>query len=153
MPGSKAKASATTITAPGEIETVNISDPPAGGELSVTVPDYEIWHLNLFRMQMTTDSTNTTRTVQLIFESPGGIEMFRVEVAGKGQDETFQIEAAILGFDPADIGNRLRECLPNRLWLPAGAVIKTETENIQTGDQFSGAIFFVEKFPSNYTEK
>lgn len=151
MADSKPRAHSTVISAPGEVRTLAITDPPAGGELSVTVPDSEIWRVNAFRMQMVTDSTNTTRTIQLVFESPAGVEMLRVEATGKGQDETFQFEAAIWGFDPADINNRLRESLPMGLYLPEGSTVRTETENIQSGDQFSNAKFFAEVFRSNPT--
>ena len=128
-----------------------VTDPDPGNDFSFTMPDTEIWEILGFSITFTTDGNTADRIVRIEFLGPDGHRLFVVTFSTKNKNETVDLILAQWGHDPDDItisgGTDVsRAAIPRRMMLPPGCTIRTQTENLQTGDDFSNPHIHVERF-------
>lgn len=135
-----------SIEGPGGLVLDTTAAPPAGDEMEVTVPVNERWRLQSGLVTLTTDGTAAMRIPRIQIEV-GGNRVFRAlaentVTASLTRILTFSSGASL---SPATVADDIIP-LPVNLYLPGGAIIKTVTSNLQTGDQYSAANLLVEKW-------
>ena len=128
------------------IRSVSGTDPAAGAELTITVPQTAEWRILGLRFVLVTDATAVNRQVDLVIDD--------------GANIVLQIEAPALHGASGTRGYNYAPGFPARalltaefiLPLPVGARlgcrwrIRTVTVNLQAADNFGSAFLWVEEW-------
>lgn len=143
----------------GIFSTIVSPDPVAGAELSIVVPALERWRVYSSSFHLQTDGTNEDRNVFLTV-SDNGSEYFRTFADGvvKANQEGI-FTAAPLGFvgttglgpssihQPVDV-RTIMIPVYSAAFVPSGHTLATDTDGMQSGDDYSSAVVLVERCPS-----
>ena len=131
----------------GVISVIESADPAAGVELSDIVNGNEVWRIQAIRFQLVADATSITRRVHVTIDDGTNVLMNLISSNGQVASETVDYTFAPLGtiFDTLDDDN-IVSGIPNNLLLPNPFVIRTETVNLQAGDNFGVMRILVERF-------
>jgi hypothetical protein len=136
----------TSIDGPGILRSITGTDPAAGAEISETVPAGARWRLHSLRATLTTDANPANRGVVLVFDDGvnawGGVGTNFSQVASTA----FTYNWGTGGQTSATTSPGVTVSMPNRVWLPAGARIRTATGAIQVGDNWSAPQYEVEEW-------
>lgn len=144
---------------PGIFTVVVGDDPAVGDELAVVVPASERWRVYSAAFELDTNSTLADREVFLT-ASDGGNEYFRVFADGvvKASQKGIFTTAA-LGFvgttglgpssihQPADVRTVMIPIYSDA-FIPGGHTLSTDTNGMQSGDDYGPAIVLVERCPN-----
>lgn len=129
----------------GTLKVVSGSDPAAGAEVSDTVPAGKAWRVISVLVALVTSATVATRRTHLVIDD-GTTTFYRrgsnaTQAASLTQNYLFCGE----GPEASARGTFVADPLP-QIDLPAGARIKTVTENIQAGDDYGAPQYYVEEY-------
>lgn len=136
----------TTVGLPGAIRSVTGTDPAAGAEILETVPTGARWRLITFAAVLTTDATVATREGQLLIDD-GSTVVFRSpasnnHVASSAITYSAAASSAAMGTSAGVRGVGLHP----EILLPAGFRIRTNTINLQAGDNWAAPQLLVEEW-------
>ena len=128
----------TGFTAPGPITVVKPSNPAAGADISYTLT-YPALLVGVYAL-FTASATAASRTSQLVITDSAGATLWN------GQSGSAVTASGASGYSWSPLpfvaaGPPQLLPIPPMLILPSGAIIKTVTANIQTGDQWSVLAF------------
>lgn len=134
----------TTIT---KTDT-NMSGGTDADEISETVQASHVWDVENIAMTLVADANAANRNTSLVIEDGSGNEIYRQVISNPiTASQTAKIFASKWGgSQPTDDTLVHYLTLPNELLLPAGFIIKTETENIQPGDNYDAPIVMVRDY-------
>jgi hypothetical protein len=134
---------------PGGIINPVISNPSAGTDWSITVPNFMRWRLMAARAQLVTSATAANRQVILRFGPSPNFVFQAMSQAVQAASLTWNYSWAtgITSFTAATgaVTPNMNIATPGDLWLAAGQVIGSGTQNIQAGDQWSNIFIQVEE--------
>jgi len=133
-----------SLEGPGNIKLVTGTNPPAGSEISETVPTNARWQILGMRIRLVTDATVVSRRVCIILDD--GATVFNVIRATQTQPESIAYNYSLvpgLGFEDTIGISDILIPLPVNLILPQGYRIRTSTINLQAGDNFDAPKMFV----------
>lgn len=123
------------------------ADPAAGAEASITVPSDKAWRVHSFRVSLTSSATVATRRVSLEIVVGGSVIFATAAESTQVASESWTYYAGRFGLDkPARMGQQYIDFPLFPIMLPPGAIIRTFTESLQTGDNFSAPTVYVEEF-------
>jgi len=122
-------------------------DPAAGAEVSVAVPGGALWEVYSIRVQFTTDATVLSRNVRLTYDD-GMTEFYRTALpadipAGQNFPLSFADYGAWANFGNISLGVFIP--LASMPLLP-GYRIRTNTANLQAGDNYGAPVLFVAEY-------
>lgn len=131
----------------GKLQTVSSTNPAAGSEISITVPDFEAWLIHSGSATLVCDGNAANRRPHFVFSVTGGntIDIFGKDDQTAGQTKKYSLAQ----FSPtSDLNNDndMMIPLPSNLWLFPEDTITTSTTSKQAGDDWGAASFTVEKF-------
>jgi len=135
---------------PGLIRRVLGTDPGAGSEISETVPTNALWILHGIQYTLVTDATVADRVSDLVIDD-GTNEVFRAfSFFNHTASKTVIYQRAAYGTrgDAPPDYRGIFSSIPPNLRLRAGWRIRTDTEALQTGDNYSAPILYVEELLS-----
>ena len=140
----------------GIISVITGSDPAPGTELAATVSPTERWRVLSAHFELITDSTASDRNVFFSLDFNGN-EYFRTLADGQVQANQRGIyTASALGFvgtaglGPSSVrqNTSIRTILipiQQDTFIPGGHNVRTVTEGLQSGDDYSAATLLVER--------
>jgi len=123
------------------------TDPAAGSEISETVPTNVAWRLIGFRFTLVTDATVANRNVRVIIDD-GTTECVRIppnfnHAASITANYFAGVGLGVIGWMTGAVGVMP---LPVDLILFQGWRIRTNTLNLQAGDNFRAPVLYVEEW-------
>lgn len=143
----------------GIFSVVSGSDPAVGVELSITIPASERWRVYSASFELQASGVLADREVFLT-ASEGGNEYFRVFADGVVKaDQKGIFTTAALGFvgtaglgpssinQPTDVRTVMIPIYSDA-FIPGGHTLATDTNGLQSGDDYSPAMVLVEKCPN-----
>lgn len=131
----------------GSVRSISGTNPGANGEISETVPTNTMWRLIGFHFQLVTDANVATRRVILVIDD-GSATLMRVEAPTSQAASQTRNYSWLSGQGSAGTSQviDMEQALPTDLYLPQGFRIRTETDNLQVGDDFGAPRIFVEEW-------
>jgi len=136
----------SSVEGPGLLRSITGTDPAAGSEVSETVPTNARWKLRAMSFRLVTDPTVATRMVQLVIDD-GTNEFYRyTAIDTQAASASYLYEANPLGFLPGSIAKAIHIPLPLEVLLFQGWRIRTNTANLQSGDDFGAPQLLVEEW-------
>jgi hypothetical protein len=142
-PGGQLRSS---VGGPGLLRSITGTDPPAGSEISETVPTGARWRLLGLLFSFTTDATATTRYVNIDFDD--GVNPFaRTASAYAHPASTGRYYSALPHSQRGDLTYvaAIPVAIPGQE-LSAGWRVRTVTGNIAAGDNYSAPQLLVEEW-------
>lgn len=121
------------------------ADPAAGVEISDAVPAGKQWRLISVLLQLVTNATVANRRPHVIVDDGANVFHRRASNATQAASLTQNYLFAGEGPEAAVRGTYVADPLPVQE-IPAGARIKTVTENLQAGDNYGAPLYYVEEF-------
>lgn len=129
-------------------EIVTGDDPAAGAEVSVTVPDGEVWELFSVRVQLVCDATVANRRSALSL-TDGTTEFFRAHsIANQTASETTTYQFADMYQHTSQLLGKLAIRIPQSFTLLGGWTVETQTDSLQAGDDYGAPLLYVVKASS-----
>lgn len=129
-----------TVPDNGDITELTSSNPAAGAEISFTVPDNRVIKLLGVGFTLVAAAAAASRRVHLQITFPGGglLDFFSNvdQIISETKNYTC---AAVPGLLAQSAGSSIIIPIPDGLLLTQGAIISTDTDNINAGDNFSAA--------------
>lgn len=121
--------------------------PAAGAEVSVTVPDGQMWRIRGIKLQLTTSATVGDREVSLIIKDADQEICF--VPAGDVQAASLTYKYVYNAAEPwasSKVGTTVIQNMPTDIVLLPGGEIKTSTTNIKAGDAFNVPYIHIERW-------
>jgi hypothetical protein len=134
------------LEGPGFLRTVTGSDPPAGQEFSITVPTNARWRIRHLRAVFVTSATTATRIAQLEVHVGGAARTALVPSEGQAASLTRRYNLQPVTFNPGIATTQIYWLGSEDLVLPQGAVISSNTLNLQAGDNWGAPVLLVEEW-------
>lgn len=131
------------------LRQVLVATPAAGAEWVITGPGQGLWRVVSVAFTLTTDATVANRGVVLVVDD--GTTVIARTGAGAVQAASLtQNYGAAVGTHTGAAGTALNVPLhnPYGVLLQPGWRLRTETVNLQAGDQYSAIAALVEEFPN-----
>lgn len=137
---------AKSIDGRGLANVVAIGNPGAGADYSFTVPAGVNWLLRSLRLQLVTSAAVASRFVTLRLDDGVGnifadLPCGTAQTAGTTETYTWTNGSSVANVNVANLGP-----LPTECRLPGAMRIRTNTANLQAGDQFSGLAMELETY-------
>ena len=131
----------------GFITDVATTNPTAGVELTITVPDGEIWRLLQFSTVLVADATSISRRPHWRVTQPGGTETEFWTPGDQTANQTIPYfgQNAAGNFNNSN-ANHMMVPIPDQLFLGPAATFVSDTINFQAGDNWEAMNMRVEKF-------
>ncbi len=130
----------------GLIRLITGTNPAAGAEVSEAVPAGVRWRILTVEIILVAEVTAAVRTVELAFDDGANVYFDRKSPADQAASETREYHFSPVGYtDSAFIDTDIVLGIPP-LILPAGHRIRTITNNLQSGDDFSAPLLLVEEW-------
>ena len=128
------------------VTTSTGANPAAGAEVSVTVPTGEIWRLLSVRLTLVTSATAATRRVILLADN--GAATIWAAPAGNTQAASLTNNYSFTSGLSGNLSGTAEFAVGvgEDLWLPSGYRIRTNTENIQTGDDYAAPVLHIIRY-------
>lgn len=136
--------SRSSVDGVGAIVRVTSADPAAGAEISQTVPAGQTWELLAMRFQLVNDATVAVRNVGILFDD--GATAFLVSKSASAQtaSQSHNYNVGAFGVSPVVVVNEHIIPVPRCIRLRPGYRIRTNTDNLQAGDNFGAAQLVVQ---------
>lgn len=136
----------SSVEGPGVLRSFGGVNPAAGSEISVPVPTNARWLFHAGVVQFVTSVVVANRRTHLIIDD-GATVLFR-SIAGDVQAAslTHNYNIGNHGFTAAVADGEQRIPIPDNLLLFQGWRIRTETDNIDAGDDYGRPAFFIEEW-------
>lgn len=126
------------------VALVPTAGPAAGAEISHTVPAGKIWRLLSARYELVTDATVSNRRTSLVIDDGATVIHRHVSNQVQAASLTYEYDWGVGRIEAAVRSGHVGDPLVP-LNLPAGYRIRTITENLQAGDDYSAAFLLVEE--------
>jgi len=132
---------------PGAVVATNATNPAAGAEWNITVPDGEMWRIMAIRFNLVTSATVANRRVHVSLEV-GGAPAFELissvdQAASLTRAYTCQ---AVGGAGTFSDDNDILIAMPDNMLIPGGDIIRTLTTNLQAGDDYGVATITYQRY-------
>lgn len=125
----------------GEMTVIDATPAGANTEVSLTVPDHQIWEITGILLGFTADANAADRTINLFLTPNGASNLTRAGAATIQATEIQELSFIPGGTTAVITANTRQEiALPQRVVLRDGDTITTTTTNFQTGDIYDFAI-------------
>lgn len=139
-----------TLPSPRLYLSVAGANPAAGAEWFQAVPADKAWRLQSINVQLVTDATVATRTMRIIIDDGANTLFLLAAIDNQVASLTYNYECAVFGYQPAihapaGLASSAYIPLPDNLWLPANARVRSSTLNMVAGDNYSAPRFLVEE--------
>lgn len=135
------------------IEVITGADPSAGAEITHTVPAGQVWRLLSIMLTLVTDATAANRRPSIsISDGTNEIALALNGSAVQAASLTMQHYFAIgLGGSSTslvarDVGTAAAQAALPDIILPAGFVITSDTDLIESGDNYDVPLMLVERY-------
>jgi hypothetical protein len=131
----------------GQVVTVQTTNPAAGAELSITVPDGQTWQVLAIRFQLVAAAAAASRRVHILYSISDGDSYEFYSNTDQIINETKNYNCMHFGSiqDETD-SNEIQINLPNDIYLRAQDTIGTRTINLQAGDNFGIASILIKRY-------
>lgn len=134
------------IDGPGRLRTVQGSNPAAGAEFIETVPTGARWQVLTVRAALVTDATVANRVVTFMFDD-GTIDHWRTATAANQTASSSTTYIYGLGATSVNQQGIIVMSAPaSPLVLPAGYRIRSNTSNLQAGDDWGAPILMIQEW-------
>lgn len=123
------------------------TDPAAGAEMSYSLPANRIYHIRSIKITLVTDATVANRRVHLnVLESNGGTMEFISSVDQPASTTRTYWFEPISGLGTYADDNDIIVPIIDNIWVRGGTLTRTQTTNIQAGDNYGIANHWMEEF-------
>lgn len=131
----------------GVFKVVTGTDPAAGAEISQTVTAGKAWELQAMTFQFVTDATAANRRVTVIFDDGTSIFSQVPSEAPQAASVTARYHIAPgLARYGTTLENKGYPLAIPRLVLSGGFRIRTDTTNLQVGDNYGAPVLYVVEY-------
>ena len=130
----------------GKLTSITGTDPAAGAEISEITPTNARWKIRALSASFVADANVANRTIEIVIDD-GTNEILRLQdrtVITAGQTRTMQLQT--FSALPADTTTTHYFVLPGDFVMLQGYRIRTETTNIQVGDNFGAPTMIIEEW-------
>jgi len=128
------------------LRPVAIAQPAAGAEWTITVPGYAYWRVLSIAAQLTASAVAASRSPRINVASSEGIFLTCSSPSNQTANQIVTYCVANFGLNAILNNNRVVLGMPlDRLWLQPGWTIKSQTTQIDAGDQWANIIAYVEE--------
>lgn len=129
----------------GRIRSITGTDPAAGEEISEVVPARRRWAIKSIFFTLVTDGTVADRDVSLILDD-GTNQLWHITCATPHPaSSSYTYSFAQIASGESMVGNSCFHPFPD-LALPAGARIRTVTDLLKAGDNFTAPQLLIEEW-------
>lgn len=134
---------------PGAIRIQAITTPAAGADFTITVPNFMRWRIIGLRASFVTSASVATRAAILQFQSAANVMYNACAAATQAASLTLSYNwGAGVTTLLAPVGAttlNVETAIPVDLWMGAGMIINSVTQNIQAADQWSLIFMLIEE--------
>lgn len=130
----------------GNIRSITGTDPAAGVEISETVPTNTMWRVIAITFDLVTDATVANRIVRVEMDDGTNVHVIAAAPNTQAASLTLRYTAADGGQSLTTSGNRVGITLPGGVFLRESSRIRTNTGNLQAGDNFTAPQLLVEEW-------
>jgi hypothetical protein len=132
----------------GALLEIAVADPGAGGDLLQTVPTNTIWRTRGLRCRFDTNATVADRELILLaLDSTGGPMGFHRPTITQPASTTYYYHFQDYKTTPATYSLRIASPFQH-YYLPAGASITSDIQNLKGGDAVTFIVLYVEQWLS-----
>lgn len=130
------------------LKVVRVATPAAGADFTITAAEGALWRVRTVRASLVTSAVVANRTVRLVADD-GTDEYFRVRAMSSVVGGATVVHSVFPGSPGLTaVGDTLVLAWPtDGLILPRGHRLRSLTDLIDVGDQWSGITALVEIFP------
>jgi len=131
------------------LRQVSLATPAANTEFTQSVPGLETWRLVCLQVLLTTDANAANRIFRLNLVDENGNIVFHGQANLSQPASTATVyQCAAIGADSANLLSTFHSMLiPFKFQMPAGYLVRSDTLNMQAGDQYSGIHLLFEVWP------
>ena len=131
---------------PGALRVITGADPAAGAEMAETVPSGARWRLLQLHIVLATDATVSNRESRLILDD-GTTQYFESGVTAVLAASTSAAITLWRGSFLPSLASTVRGMnAPDYIVMLAGHRLRTETSNLQAGDNYGAPLYVVEEW-------
>lgn len=131
----------------GKLYTDSFVPPAAGAEISVAVPSHLLWKIKSINFNLVTDVTAVIRTVGLLIDDTVQVGVFAISPNTQALSLTYHYYAhPTAPATPTILGTTLVIPIPPDLIITGSSTIKTQTTNLQAGDQYGTFYITYERY-------
>lgn len=138
---------------PGNLQTLQIANPAAGAEFTVTVPTNARWRFCCVRGTLVTAVAAANRSAILNFNNAGNVFYNAcaapVQAASLTWGYSWGAGVTTLLVTVGSTTPNVETSIPVDLWLPGGSTVQSITQNIQAADQWTAIFANIEECPDN----
>jgi hypothetical protein len=134
------------VSGQGAMRSLAGTNPAAGAELSITVPDSTRWRILAMRASLVTSGVAATRQVHLQITDGTTVVMDLPAVTTQIASLTRVYNAVASGFGQALADTQIYLPLPMNLYVAAGWTIVTLTTLLDVGDDWGAPQLYVEEW-------
>lgn len=131
------------LEGPGRIRSFTGTNPAAGVEITESVPAGAAWRIISMLATLATDANAANRQVRVLLDDGANIHYEHTASASVIANSTLPFCFSDNGVESQSNLNLLNVALPTMTWLPAGHRIRTNTVNLQAGDNWTAPIMLV----------
>jgi len=137
-----------SLDGPGAIYNKTGTNPPAGAQISETVPTNARWRLKLMSFTLNADAAGANRRVAIVFDSGAGGSVFYRNYCASEQapGAVTRYDIAHLGWGQTTISGINAINMPPNIILPQGYRIRTAVNNFVGTDNFSEPQMLIEEW-------
>lgn len=122
-------------------QSIALTNPGAGSEISETVTSGEMWKLQSITFSLVTSATVANRRVHFQVNGPEGRLLDAFSDIDQPASTTRQYTVAAFGNLPdREDGDDILIPIPPDFLVPQTSTLKTSTTNLQAGDNFSAPV-------------
>ena len=130
----------------GAIRSITGSTPAAGAEITEVVPTPATWRIMLITYQLTTSAAVASRDSQLIFDDGSHILMQMSTGQFQTATNTLRYSWSPYGGAVGNVNPLIFFPIPPGIFLNSTMRWRTNTNNIQAGDQYTAPQYLVEEW-------
>lgn len=130
----------------GFVHSQVVGNPPAGSDWILTCPGFARWRIESFVATLTTSATVANRQVQIIIDDGANQYWVHDPATAIAASSTGVIIGTMTNAPTGVFPNIQSVVLPPNLYLPAAHRIRSNTQGLQAGDQWSAIVFGVEEW-------
>jgi hypothetical protein len=131
------------------LKTVILPNPAVATDLAIVAPGNGLWRVISVVFRLVTDANAANRFVQLTADDGSNVWWQAAAPEVQAASTTIDHGAYVGATTSTLVVGVAAIALPaDGLWLEPGWALRSVTDNVQAGDQFSAVTALVEEFPS-----
>lgn len=136
----------STVSGRGALNDELQTDPAAGDEFSITIPNRARQRLVSAFFTLVTDGTAADRRFTLELATVGGVMVQTLATASQPASTTRSYSLAHWGESPGLIASTEMINWPDHAFMSGGNFLRTNTANLQAGDNYVAPLLFIEEW-------